>query len=65
MKTLQEHNNAFLEVRHKVGDLDAGVLCDKCGTEMKYIDVNINLLSLPPKKTVKCPNCSYKGFKNV
>lgn len=63
MKSLDEHN------RDKGGwptePLGANVGCPKCETEMVYIDSAAVLASMPPKKTVMCPECGEIGYKIV
>ena len=63
MKTLEDHNKEMRKSRQKKPK-EAGVLCDKCKTQMVYKD-NCVLRSLPPKRRVICPECSHEGYKVV
>ena len=67
MKTLEKYNEEMENIR-LIGlestDL-AGVLCDQCPTEMILTQPDVILTSYPPKQTVKCPNCGYRGYKEV
>ena len=57
MKTLSEHNKATSNRRWEGCSYDAGVRCDKCGTEMKYLFK----FDIPFPIDVRCPKCGYEG----
>jgi uncharacterized protein with PIN domain len=42
-----------------------GVLCNDCGTELKYVSYNSVLLSVPAQKAVKCPKCGKCDYMIV
>lgn len=65
MKTLEQHNKDLREaLRRRKRDKLAGVLCDKCKTQMVYKD-DRTLASSPPKRRVMCPDCEYEGTKVI
>lgn len=57
MKTLLDHNRDAV-IKKEIG-LQAGVLCDKCGNEMKIVSVTATLFG----KRVVCPTCGTRGVK--
>ena len=61
-KTLSEHNKILREKAEK--RLLAGVLCDKCHSEMRYEKTKNyrgrTLIGLRKRKVV-CPNCGKEG----
>jgi hypothetical protein len=60
MKTLSKHNNdSYPKYSVSVSQpIPAGVLCDKCNTEMMIPNPNMVLSSYPPKRMVQCPKCN-------
>lgn len=61
MRTLKDHEDNFFE-NYKMSKRweKAGVLCNKCGTELER-DTEMRLLSNPPQIPVRCPKCEYRG----
>jgi RNase P subunit RPR2 len=62
MKTLEQHNKDLREKRKRKTEQKAGVLCDKCETEMIYKDNSV-LRSSPPMRRVICLECGFEGKK--
>ena len=56
MKTLNEHNISRLIDFHQNMSYNAGIVCDSCSKEMKYLNPNVILSSYPSQKTVACCN---------
>lgn len=65
MKKLSEYNDKFIKQfwECEMSKRKANVLCDKCSSEMIFID-DVILASIPPKRNVKCPNCGERGYKS-
>ena len=67
MNTIKEHN----KIRGlQIGTAEpvnkgASVICDDCRVEMEYTDPDVILACIPPKKTVKCPQCGAVNYKTV
>lgn len=61
MKTLDEHNRErrqWIEERRRAADkVETGVACPDCGNEMVFVNPHAINASIPPSRTVKCPNC--------
>ena len=61
MKTIDEHNKQiYKELQAEHG---ADVLCNDCKVEMFYPQPYVLLTSIPPKKTVECPECHRIDYK--
>jgi predicted RNA-binding Zn-ribbon protein involved in translation (DUF1610 family) len=62
MQTLEQHNRMIQErdemLRAAVNK--AGVLCNQCGTEMRYSCKTSTALH---GQHVECPKCGARGFK--
>ena len=61
MKTVDEHNKQYYETMQSLYGAD--VLCNDCKVEMFYRDPHMVLASMPPKKTVQCPECHRVDYK--
>lgn len=61
MRTLEQHNENVAQIEHMMRlQNKAGVLCDKCGTEMVYEGKT----AIPGYgQHVYCPKCNHRGFK--
>ena len=55
MKTLNEHNKSLIDFHQNIS-YNAGIVCDSCSEEMKYLNPNLILSSYPAQKTVACCN---------
>ncbi len=64
MLTLSGYNKQRVEIEKLMRQKKAGVLCDECGTEMVTTD-DSQIMSMPPKRRVHCPECGAKGTKYV
>ena len=66
MRCLSDHNEHIVARRDRIERWrhKAGVLCDRCDTQMLYVNEMV-LASNPAKREVKCPNCNHVGYKIV
>jgi len=63
MKTLNEHN---MDRRtSELSKFKAGVACDQCREELRYLDLNTMMMSMPPKMSVQCVNPECKDFQKI
>jgi len=65
MKTLEEHNEAQELMRPALAE-NAGVVCNKCHTEMRFIENTNICVGISAKGVcypVACPNCWEVGDK--
>ena len=63
MKTLNEHN-----LDRRASELSkhmAGVACNTCNEELRYLELNRILTSIPPHQAVKCVNPDCKDFNKI
>lgn len=63
MKKLSEYQEEYMFIRNR-NQRGIGVACDKCGHELQG-DRSILLLTDPPKISVWCDECNFKGYMNV
>lgn len=61
MKSLKAHNEEALKAAKR--DLGAGVTCDECGIEMRYLTPGVALACDPPKHLIWCPQCKKTDYK--
>lgn len=59
---LEEHNLKTFQSKMKEAK-KAGVLCNYCGTEVVYTHEKRLNATLPPSRSVVCPNCGEEGYK--
>lgn len=64
METLFEHEIAAMERRRPMPG-GVGVKCDHCGTELVNHEPGVVLCSNPPKISVACPKCDWRGTMTV
>jgi len=63
MKTLSEYNKRNIEIKlEETDNYKTNLECDECGYELFYDDPHLILLSNPPKQSVHCDNCGFKGY---
>ncbi len=67
MKTLKDHNDERLrhyeELRHINDVRPNGIECPECKAELWDSEPAMTLTSNPPKKTIHCPACGYRGYR--
>lgn len=64
--TLEEHNAAISECVHDYSvnlPMKNGIACPKCGKELYDSAPAMLLASNPPKKSVHCGACGYRGMR--
>ena len=66
MKSLRDHNrDKVQESMHVDEPKKTGVSCPECEAEMIFVDVNVVLACIPPKMTVRCPECKHIDYMVV
>lgn len=66
LKTLKDHNRERLKENwgmYRNDPTPNGISCPICEKEMLDTSPMMVLTSIPPKKSVNCPFCNYKGFR--
>ena len=66
MIKLEEHNRnrrKFYDGFLNSDPRPNGIACPECGSELMDSDPHILLTSIPPRKSVHCPNCGYTGSR--
>ena len=67
MKYLNDHNEEarkmYMQPEDNIFGNGAGVLCPKCGFEMKYSQPGVVLASYPPQSRVHCISCGHHDVK--
>ena len=62
LKSLEQHNKESLSNFTAINHLNSGFACPKCGEEMYYSNPGVALASYPPKRNVRCNNCSHMDY---
>ena len=62
LKSLEQHNKESLSNFTAINHLNSGFACPKCGEEMYYSNPGVVLASYPPKRNVRCKNCSHMDY---
>lgn len=66
LKTLDEHNTEYMQYHTAMYDnrpQKNGIACPNCESELFDSDPFMTLTSNPPKKSVHCENCGYRGYR--
>lgn len=64
LPTVEEHNSERLKAAVPVNKWAAPVNCNKCKTQMQFVD-DMVLMSNPPKRRVKCIACDTVDYMVV
>lgn len=66
MKTLDQHNAERRAIQNHIRyDQRAGIACDVCGSELYYLNLNMQLASNPPMMSVNCENKDCEDFYKI
>ena len=60
MKTLSEYERDNRNSQYETAWV--GVACDRCGGELYNPEPGMMLMTDPPKITVRCSKCEFKGY---
>jgi uncharacterized protein with PIN domain len=67
MKTLKQHNEEIMRryVMESAGGawMNNGIECPECGVELRDVESEVVLTSMPPKRRVSCPGCGFGGMR--
>jgi hypothetical protein len=67
LKSLKDHNKERLESYWRdMGDdspVPNGISCPECEKELMDTNPLTVLLTYPPKKSIHCESCGYKGYR--
>lgn len=64
LKTLEEHNNQYAEFYDRVNNsIPNGIECPNCKTELMDTNPMAVLLVYPPRVSIHCPKCGFKGTR--
>ena len=62
LKSLKAHNN---KRENQPKFVNNGFACPDCGNELIDLNPYEILASYPPKKSVSCSDCGYKGYRTL
>jgi len=61
LPTPKQHNDEFFRTYVSPTEWsEVGLSCPDCGTQL-HVNNQMALLSNPPQRLVRCPNCVYRG----
>lgn len=74
MKTLDEFNSerkkeykidgqGIVDLIYSITPVKNGIACNRCGNELFDSDPDEILTSSPPKKSVHCGLCGFRGYR--
>lgn len=66
LQSLYEYNQKATQSHFDYGKNEPklnGIACPDCDNELYDSNPNMTLMSNPPKKSIHCEKCGYKGYR--